>query len=185
MSRVLTLVFLLACVVPVHAQVLYGSLVGNVVDPTQGAVPAAAVTVTNTATGLVRETKTDERGFFAFRDLLEGTYDLKITASGFRTYTRAGIPITINTVTRNDVELQIGQISESITVGALAAVLQTDKSDVHVDLGGREVTNLPLAGYRNYQSLVNLVPGATPGAYQNAMIDTPARALTTNVNGAS
>jgi hypothetical protein len=176
---------LLAWVAPVQAQVLYASLVGNVVDPSQGAVPAAAVTVTNTATGLVRETKTDERGFFAFRDLLEGTYDLKITASGFRTYTRAGIPITINTITRNDVEMQIGQISESVTVGALAAVLQTDKSDVHVDLGGREVTNLPLAGYRNYQSLVNLVPGTTPGAYQNALIDTPARALTTNVNGAS
>ncbi|MCL4854750.1 MAG: hypothetical protein KJZ78_25600, partial [Bryobacteraceae bacterium] len=55
--------------------------------------------------------------------------------------------------------------------------------DVNVNLESQAVTNLPLANYRNYQSLVNLVPGATPARFQNAVVDTPQRSLSTNVNG--
>ena len=167
------------------AQVLYGSLVGNVTDPSEAAVPNATVTVVNPATGQSREMATDERGFYAFRDLQGGSYDLKVVISGFMTYTRTGISVTINTVARVDVKMQVGQLTESVTVGALAVALQTDKADVHVDIGKKEISNLPLTGYRNYQSLLDLVPGATPGSYQNAMMDTPGRALTTNVNGAA
>ena len=66
---------------------------------------------------------------------------------------------------------------------ASAALLQTNKTDVSVNLESRAIGNLPLSGYRNFQTLVNLVPGATPGRYQNAVIDTPQRDLTFNFNG--
>jgi outer membrane receptor protein involved in Fe transport len=82
-----------------------------------------------------------------------------------------------------DVQLELGQITEQVVVAASAAVLQTDKTDVHVELDSKAVTALPLPNYRNYQSLIDLVPGATPAQFQNAITDTPARALTTNING--
>src|SRR5437870_3880565 len=73
--------------------------------------------------------------------------------------------------------------TEQVTVAASATTLQTDKTDVHVELSAKAITNLPLPNYRNYQTLINLVPGATPAAFQNAVTDTPGRSLTTNVNG--
>ena len=68
-------------------------------------------------------------------------------------------------------------MNEEVTVEASAAVLQTAKSDVSVSLDPRALQNLPLSNYRNYQSLINLVPGTTPARFQNAVTDTPGRAL--------
>ncbi|MBI1790287.1 MAG: TonB-dependent receptor [Acidobacteria bacterium] len=62
-------------------------------------------------------------------------------------------------------------------------MLQTTKADVKVNLEARAIRDLPLSGYRNFQSLINLVPGATPGRFQNAVIDTPQRDFTFNFNG--
>jgi hypothetical protein len=186
MRSYLSLLFLAALVLAApcaEAQVLYGTLLGNITDPSQSAVPKAVVTATNKSTGLVREVSSDDRGFYAFRDLIEGSYDLKVTAQGFTTYTSTGIDIRVNATTRIDVPLQVGAVTETVTVSGQLVTLQTDKADVHVEISSREVTNLPISGYRNYQSLINLVPGATPARFQNAITDTPARALTTNING--
>ena len=166
-----------------QAQVLYGSLVGTVTDQTEAVVPGAQVTITSTGTGLTRETTTDEGGRYSFVNVLAGTYEAKITASGFRPVTRTAVEVTINTVTRVDVKLEVGAITEQVTVAAAATQLQTDKSDTRAEITARAVTNLPLGNYRNYQTLINLVPGATPAAFQNAVVDTPGRSLTTNING--
>ena len=79
--------------------------------------------------------------------------------------------------------MEVGAIAEQITVEGTATLLQTDKSDTHTELNAKQVSNLPLPGFRNYQSLINLVPGATPGAFQNSVTDTPGRSLRTNING--
>src|SRR5262249_56758198 len=84
---------------------------------------------------------------------------------------------------RLDLSLEVGAMTESVTVEASAAVLQTTKTDVNVNLEAKAIGDLPLSGYRNFQTLVNLVPGATPVRFQNAVIDTPQRDFTTNVNG--
>ena len=73
--------------------------------------------------------------------------------------------------------------TETVTVESAAQLLQTDKSDLHTELKSKEIINLPLNQYRNYQALINLVPGATPASFQNAQTDTPGRSLRTNVNG--
>jgi len=93
------------------------------------------------------------------------------------------VPVSANTVSRVDVGLDVGQLTEAVTVQSERTLLQTDSGSVTAELKSKEITSLPLGNYRNYQSLLNLVPGTTPAAFQNAVTDTPARALTTNVNG--
>ena len=165
------------------AQVLYGSIVGTVTDQTNSGVPKTVVTVTNTSTALSRQASTDDADYYSVQNLIEGTYDLSVTASGFRTLTQKSVNILINNVTRVDARLEVGAVTESVTVEASAALLQTNKTDVNVNLEARAIGNLPLSAYRNFQSLINLVPGATPVRFQNAVIDTPQRDFTTNVNG--
>ncbi len=165
------------------AQVLYGSLVGTVSDPTGALIPNATITITNKATGQTKDATTDAAGNYSILDVLEGRYDLAVKAPGFRPYLEKDVIITINTVRRANITLQLGPVTETVTVEASAAVLQTAKSDVNTNLEARAMENLPLSNYRNFQTLINLVPGATPGQFQNAEADTPERALTTNVNG--
>jgi hypothetical protein len=166
-----------------RGQVLYGTIVGTVKDSTGAVVPGASVTTTNIQTNQTRATETNAVGSYSFTNVLPGTYNLEISAGGFQTYVQTDLQVTINTITRVDVELRLGQVAERLTVSATAAVLQTDKADVRVELGTKELTQLPLANYRNYQSLINLVPGATPQRFQNSVNDTPMRDLTTNING--
>ncbi len=177
--------FLLApvCVQRLNAQVLYGSVMGTVTDQTGAVVPGATVTLANVRTGQTREGVSDSTGSYLIPNVLEGTYDLSVKMTGFRNYLEKGIAVSINTVRRADVSLQVGQVNETVTVEASATALQTTKADVSVNLESQAVTTLPLGNYRNYQTLINLVPGATPAAQQNAIIDTPGRSLTTNVNG--
>ncbi len=148
------------------AQVLYGSVLGTVTDQTGGVVPNATVIITNVETGQAREGTTDDAGYYSILDILEGRYDLTVKATGFRPYTEKNVRVSINTVTRVNVSLQLGQVTESVTVEASAAVLQTTKVDVSVNLESRAMENLPLSNYRNYQTLINLVPGATPARFR-------------------
>src|SRR3954465_1481081 len=179
----LAAVLLFGTVQPSHAQVLYGSIVGTVEDPSGSVIPKATVTVVNKQTGAIRETAADEAGRFSILTLPAGAYDLKVTATGFRQLTKTDIEVAINTVSRVDAKLEVGQTNEQVTVSASAATLQTDKSDVRHELTGSTIQNLPLPGYRNYQSLLSLVPGASPPEFQNAVVDTPGRALRSFVNG--
>jgi len=181
----LVVAFLLApmLVEGLNAQVLYGSVVGTVTDQSGAIVPGATVTITNVQTGQTREAISDDAGNYSIPNVLEGRYDLGVQMTGFRSYLEKGIAVSINTVRHVNIALQVGQVTESVTVEASTVALQTSKADVSVNLESVAVVNLPLSNYRNYQTLINLVPGATPGNLQNAVTDTPGRSLTTNVNG--
>jgi hypothetical protein len=165
------------------AQVLYGSIAGTLTDATGAVIPKAVVTAKNTSTGLSRQATSDDTGYYSIPNLQEGTYDLSVSASGFGPYTQTGVVVPVNVVTRIDINLNVGNIAEQVQVEASSAVLQTTKADVSTTLTQQAIGNLPLSNYRNYQTLINLVPGATPARFQNAVTDTPGRALTTNVNG--
>lgn len=166
-----------------QAQMLYGSLVGVLADPSGAGVPGAAVRVISQATGQSREVTSDAEGRYSLLNLLPGTYELSVTAKDFRPLKRTGVTVAVSTVSRMDLTLELGAVSESISVTAGEQSLQTEKSDTHVELNPQALTELPLANYRNYQALINLTPGATPAALQNAVMDTPQRSLTTNLNG--
>jgi carboxypeptidase family protein/TonB-dependent receptor-like protein len=165
------------------AQALYGSVTGTIVDGTGAAVPGAGVSIKDEATGLELTTATDATGTYTIRNVTGGTYTLRASLQGFKEFVQTGIPITAGGIVRINGRLEVGALSESVTVTTEAALLKTDKSDVSTDLKPADVVNLPLNQYRNYQYLMNLVPGATPPEFQNAQTDTPGRALSVNVNG--
>jgi hypothetical protein len=166
-----------------NAQILYGSVVGAVKDAQGATVPGATVTIINKETNLTRDTVTNAEGTFTLTNVLPGPYDVKIALTGFREGVRTNVPVTIGQVSRVDVTLEIGTMTETVTVASEAQLLQTDKADVSTELSSKELTSLPLNRFRNYQALINLVPGTTPMAFGNAETDTPARSLATNVNG--
>src|SRR5436305_9722080 len=165
------------------AQVLYGSIVGTITDQSGALVPKAEVKAFNRETGETREVTSDDAGRYTIGNVLPGTYEVRVTANGFRQVTTTGVAATINTVTRVDVQMEVGAQTQEVNVSGVAAALQTDKSDTHTELNPREMANLPLTNYRNFQSLFNLVPGATPTVFTNSITDTPQRPLSTNVNG--
>jgi outer membrane receptor protein involved in Fe transport len=167
----------------VGAQALYGSITGTVTDNSGGAVPGATVSVKNEGTGLELTTVTDAEGNYTIRNIPGGNYTLKASLQGFKEFVQTGVPVTVNNIVRINGKLEIGALSESVTVVSETAVLKTDKADVSVDLKPEDVVNLPLNQYRNYQTLLNLVPGASPPEFQNAQTDTPGRALRSDVNG--
>jgi hypothetical protein len=173
------------CAAPVYGQVLYGSITGSVTDASGAVVPKAEITATNQATNQAYRDTTDESGRYNIPDVLPGTYALKVSANGFRTLTQSAVNVSINNVTRTDLKLEVGQVSEQVTVEASAVQLQTDKADVHSEISQTAIANLPLTRYRNYQQLINLVPGATPASFQNSPTDTPGRAMQTHINGAN
>jgi len=168
---------------PAAAQILYGSLTGTVTDQQKAAMPGVAVTATNTGTGVAAEAVTDATGNYTIRNLVPGIYDVSAVLQGFRELRQRGMNITAGNIIRADLILQLGQLSETVNVVAESTLLQTERADLNTELSAKAVTNLPLNGFRNYQTLLNLVPGATPTQFQNAEIDTPARSLRTWVNG--
>ena len=167
------------------AQVLYGSIVGNVTDSTGAAVPGATVTIEQTETKLTRELVTDAAGAYHFTAVPSGTYNVTVTMTGFRSFGRQNVPVTLNSTARVDAKLEVGQLTESVSVSAETPVLQTDRAEVRSELNSRELTDLPVPIGRNYQQLFKTLPGFTPPADAHSIPSNPSRALVFNVNGAS
>src|SRR5579885_880762 len=128
----LALPFLL--VLPDHranAQVLYGSIVGNVIDASNASVPGAVVRLTQIETNQTRELVTNSSGAYLYTDAPAGTYRVTITKEGFQSFTARDITVRNNTVTRVDATLNVGAANQTVEVMAQAAALQTDRADVH------------------------------------------------------
>jgi hypothetical protein len=175
------------CGLPISAaaQVLYGSLVGTVTDESGAGVPGATVTITHHETNASRETVTDSTGAYRFPTVQSGTYTVTVQLTGFRTFTRAAVPVTLNTAARVDAALQVGQIAETVMVTAQSPLLQTERAEVRAELKAVELENLPVSLNRNYQYLFRVLPGFTPPAEAHSVPSNPSRALVFNVNGAS
>ena len=104
----LPLLLLFSVANPVSAQILYGSIVGKVTDPSRAAVAGAKVTITNKVTGFSRDAATDSSGTFEFPNIPSGSYEVKINAPGFSSAVRSDVPVTINNVSRIDTALELG-----------------------------------------------------------------------------
>jgi hypothetical protein len=175
--------FTLVAAEAANAQSVYGTIVGSVRDTSGGALPSVTLVVTNTGTGLARTTITDGTGTYTLPNLQPGDYSVKATLDGFREFVRTGVAVEASTISRVDATLEVGQMSETVTVATDAVVLQTDQAVTRAQIKSREIVDLPLPDFRNYQSLMDLVPGTTPAEFQNTEITTPARSLATVVNG--
>ncbi|HMV47255.1 MAG TPA: TonB-dependent receptor, partial [Blastocatellia bacterium] len=169
---------------PGNAQVLYGSIVGNVND-TQGAVVSSAtVKITNKANNQSREAITNAEGGFNFPTVQAGRYDIVVTKSGFKTASTT-IEVTLNSVARADIALEVGQVSETVSVTADTALLQTDRAEVRAELTSKALLNLPIPPGRNYQQLFRSLPGINPPENAHSVPTNPSRSLQFNVNGTS
>jgi hypothetical protein len=171
-----------------YAQVLYGSLTGSVTDATQAAVPGATVEALNLGTGVTKHTTTNERGIYLFSDLQPGVYKITVSAKAFANVVQEGVTIEANRVRRFDATLQVAPLTEVVRVSAPEVALQTDRSDVNMQLQAAQLANLPLTSSagRNFQALYKLVPGfsmVTEGVSSDG--GNPQRTMTGNVNGGS
>src|SRR5262249_53454186 len=120
-----------------------------------------------------------------FPTVQAGTYTVKVTKSGFKTVTRENIAVTLNTVTRADLSVEVGQVSETVVITAEAAQLKSDRADVSAELTSKPLQNLPVTLGRNYQTLFRTLPGITPPENAHSIPSNPSRSLVFNVNGAS
>lgn len=167
------------------AQIVNGSIVGTVSDPSGAVIQNSTVTAVDTGTGLKRTVTTDSGGRFSMTSLAPGTYDVTGSSTGFRPLEKSHVVVTPGATVRVDLELQVGSSTQEVSVSAIAVQLQTDKADTHTELTGQNVVNLPLGSNRNYQALINLTPGATPAAFINSNTDNPSVPLNTHINGAA
>src|SRR5262249_44926989 len=94
------------------AQVLYGSIIGDLKDSTGASLPGANVVVTNKGTGLTRETVSDATGHYVLPDLPAGTYGIKVSQQGFKAFEQTAVTVGVNSVSRVDVTLEVGNIGE-------------------------------------------------------------------------
>ena len=97
-----------ATAVPAEAQMLYGGLVGNVVDAQGAVVPGASVTIVNKDTNLTRETTTDAQGGYSFTNIQAGPYDVKVVLTGFKESVRSRVPVSTGQISRVDLTLAVG-----------------------------------------------------------------------------
>lgn len=165
------------------AQAVNATLLGTVTDPTGASVPGAKVTATQVATSTPYASTTNQSGNYTIPNLPPGTYSVTIEAKGFKKSTQQNIDVLINSSTRVDMSLVTGSVSESIEVTTAPPLLQTDRADISTKLEAHQIENLPIGTNRNFQSLLNLVPGTTPATYEHSQFFNSQSSLQTRVNG--
>src|SRR5262245_39368689 len=101
-----------------NAQALYGSIVGAVKDKSNAVLPGAIVEITHKETNQTRETAASPIGSFNFPSVQKGTYEITGSMAGFKTYRRSDVEVTLNNITRSDITLEIGAVSETVSVTA-------------------------------------------------------------------
>ena len=168
-----------------QAQVLYGSITGNVTDTAGAALPGATVTITHKETGQTRQGVTDVNGAYDFPNVLAGTYTVKVTKEGFKTVSKENVAVTLNMISRADISVEVGQVSETVIITAEAAQLKTDRAEVSAEITSRPLRDLPVPIGRNYQNLFKTLPGITPPADAHSVPSNPSRSLVFNANGSS
>ncbi|MBI3698298.1 MAG: TonB-dependent receptor [Acidobacteria bacterium] len=145
---------------PALSQSYTASIRGVVTDPTQSAVPNAQVVATETRRNILQRATTDAAGRYVLTNLPPGEYTLTAEASGFKKYTRESFPVQVNQDVTIDVALQVGEVTESVSVSAEAPLLESSTSSVGKVVENREIVNLPL-NTRNPYQLVFLTPGVS------------------------
>ncbi len=170
---------------PANAQILYGGLVGEVTDATSAAIPGAKVAILHVATGTSRESTTNESGTFRFPTIPPGTYTVTVQAGGFRAFSQSGVEVTVNNLTRVDTRLELGGLTEMVTVESSAATLQTDRAEVRHEVDKKTLENVPIPIGRNYQMLLGTLPGFSPPQNAHSVPANPTRSVRYSVNGTS
>ena len=149
-----------ALCVPLSAQVASAELSGTVLDSTGAALPGAKVTATNVGTNVSHDAVSDGTGNYVIPLLQPGDYVVTVEASGFKKLVQKGLSLQVNQQAQLNLTLEIGQVSEEISVTAQAPQLQSEASSLGTVVSEKLVNQLPLNG-RNFIQLAVLSPGVT------------------------
>ena len=139
------------------------SITGQVTDPAGAAIPGASIEIRNTDTGVIYKSGVSATGNYTV-SLTLGTYEVTVTSAGFKKFVRSGVMVPAETDVRVDAQLEVGQITESVTVIAESPVLKTESAEVSYNVDVSTLDNLPVTPInsgliRSPYSLLNLVPG--------------------------
>ena len=162
----LSLWFTILAGTPALAQFTTAQLSGIVTDKGGSAIAGATVTAQEVQTGFKQSVKTRAAGEFLFPSLPIGNYDLTVSMTGFSTYVQQGITLTVGQAASRNVTLEVGSVSDQVTVNANASLVTTDSPTVGQLISQQNVVSLPLNG-REVQQLVFLIPGTTNVTAQN------------------
>jgi len=164
-------------------QAVNGTLLGTVNDATGAAVPNAKVVITETSKNLSHESLSNGSGNYTFPDLPPGVYTVTVEGTGFKKATQQNVQLLSNQSIRVDMVMQPGDVTETVTVTTAPPVLQTDRADISTKIDATNVMALPLTTGRNFQSLLNLVPGTSPATFQHSQFFNAQNSLQTQANG--
>jgi len=136
-----------------------GEISGQVSDASGAAVPGCAVTATHTQTGFKRTVLTQENGIYVFAALPEGKYNVVAEKQGFRASEQTGVVLDAATRRNIDFRMEVGALTESVSVSAAVEQVQTASGDATRVISDRQLSQVALNG-RNYSQLLRLIPGA-------------------------
>ncbi|MGB2665819.1 MAG: TonB-dependent receptor [Candidatus Acidiferrum sp.] len=156
-----------------RGQAVYGSMIGTVTDPQGAAVVGAKVTVTSVTKATSEETVTNDSGSYTVTHLIPDAYKLKVEAKGFKTYDVASVPVSADTSAHVDVQMEVGEVTQSVEVTGEVPQLTTDRADVSVQFSQKYIEDLPVLN-RNFTSFELLSPGTQkmPG-FNHAATENP------------
>jgi outer membrane receptor protein involved in Fe transport len=169
--KLLLSVLLSLCAASAYAQ-FGASIQGTVVDSSGGAVVGATVTVTNPDTGISKTTVTADTGFYRVSALVPGKYTISVEAAGFKKEVTKGVFVSAEELTGHDIVLQLGAVTESVTISGDAITLNSENANVAGSISAQDIQRLPEVGRDPYE-LLRLAPGvlgdnARGGATNNA-----------------
>lgn len=180
------LAFLIVCACwPAAGQTVNGSFRGKVTDPSGAVIPGANVTMTDTAKGVSRDTKTDASGYYEFLDVPPSTYDFTVSFIAFEALNNRGVVLLVNQNATLDFSLQPGTVTQRVSVTAQAPLINTTNSTVGTVVDHQQTVDLPLNG-RQFSQMILLTPGAAPqGSDQQGTFEvgTNVNAISPAVNG--
>ncbi len=165
-----------------QAQAVYGSVSGIVTDNSGAVVPDATVTITSVERKTVDTVTTNSDGYYQKDRLIPGIYSVKIEKANFKSGLINDVTVSVDTQTKNDVQLETGQISEIVTIEGDTQLLKTDRADVATTFSTREVAELPILD-RNFTKLILLTPGTQQQLWNHAASENPQGSTQTIVNG--
>lgn len=140
------------------AQEASATVNGVVSDPSGAAIPNAQVNLTNVNTKVVRSTRANGDGAYAFLNVVPGVYTLEATAAGFSSVKQTAVTLQVNQTATFDFHLNVGETQQSVTVEASAAAVEASTSELGTVVSNQQVVELPLNG-RNFTQLLTITPG--------------------------
>jgi len=138
-----------------------GMISGLIADQSGAIIPGVTVVATNEETGVQSTSASDDKGLYSFPALAVGTYDLTVRRTGFRDFVEKNIRIDANSAIRIDIKLELGAVTDTITVDSEALRIETQSTQMGEVIQGEQITSVPLNG-RSYLDLLALQPGVNP-----------------------